>query len=72
MTEQLKVKGRKNNLGDAVTVCCVGDSVVITSKVYLPKKSLRYLSKTFLKKTWNVRVMSKGKHSYEFKYVGSL
>ena len=70
MTEQLKMNGRKNNLQNTVTVSCVGDSVAITSKVYLPKKSLRYLAKKFLKKKWNVQVKSKDKNSYEFKYIG--
>lgn len=68
---QLKVNGKKSNLGDNVIVRCEDQKVVIKSKVFLPKRSLRFLSKKFLKKAWNVQVISKNKSSYEYKYVGT-
>lgn len=67
----MKVNEKKNNLGDNVTICCEDQKVVIKSKVFIPKRSLRFLSKKFLKKTWNVQVISKNKNSYEYKYVGT-
>lgn len=68
---QMKMNGKKNNLGDNVTVRCEDQKVVIKSKVFLPKRSLRFLSKKFLKKAWNIQVITKSKNSYQFKYVGT-
>lgn len=55
LEKQLKLNGEKNNLGDNITVCCQDWKVVIRSEVYIPKRSLRFLSKKFLKKIWNVQ-----------------
>lgn len=71
LQEQLKVGGVKNNLAGNITIDCQGHKVSIKSKLYLPKKSLRFLSKKFLKKQWNIQVVSKSSHAYEFKYVGT-
>lgn len=71
LTEHLKVNGKKNDLGDNVSICCQGQKVLISSKMFIPKRSLRFLSKKFLKKMWNIQVISKNKNSYEFKYVGT-
>lgn len=66
------MNGLKNNLGESVTIYCRDQMVVIESKVYLPKRSLRFMSKKFLKKSWNIQVVSKNARAYEFKYVGTM
>lgn len=68
---ELKIGGIKNNLGDNVSISCEDRKVVIKSKVFLPKRSLRYVSKKFLKKKPKIHVVSEDKHTYAFKYIGS-
>ncbi|KAG4077874.1 hypothetical protein HA402_013808 [Bradysia odoriphaga] len=66
LEKHLKIKGKKENFGSTVSIVCKGQKVVINSETFFPKKSLRFLSKKFLKKNWNIRVLSKNVHSYEY------
>ncbi|KAJ6642979.1 hypothetical protein Bhyg_07935 [Pseudolycoriella hygida] len=72
LEKHLKMDGQKNNLKSTVKIHCEGEKVVINSKTFFPKKSLRFLSKKFLKRNWNIRVLSKNVHSYEYTYVGTM
>ncbi|KAJ6639365.1 60S ribosomal protein L22 [Pseudolycoriella hygida] len=74
LEKNLKVNGEKNNLKSCVTIRCEGEKVVIDSKTFLPKKCLRFLSKKYLKRNWNIRVVSKNKFlsvklSYELRLI---
>ncbi|KAJ3212712.1 hypothetical protein HK099_007677, partial [Clydaea vesicula] len=71
--DRIKVAGRTNNLGSAVTIKRDGSSVSVTAAPGTPfsKRYLKYLTKKYLKKEnlrdW-LRVLATGKSSYELKY----
>ncbi|KAI8326355.1 ribosomal protein L22e, partial [Martensiomyces pterosporus] len=70
--DRVKVQGRTNNLGEAVTITRNGDSsIVVEAKIEFSKRYLKYLTKKFLKKNnlrdW-LRVVSTQKDTYTLKY----
>ncbi|KAI9503647.1 ribosomal protein L22e, partial [Coemansia spiralis] len=70
--DRIKVQGRTNNLGEAVTITREGDNaVVVEAKIDFSKRYLKYLTKKFLKKNnlrdW-LRVVSTTKDTYKLKY----
>ena len=71
LKENIKNDGKKNNLGDKITVTTEGYNVVITSKDKFSKRYIKYLSKKYLKKQEMrdyLRVLAHGKNAYQLKY----
>ncbi|KAL1922786.1 60S ribosomal protein eL22 [Calcarisporiella thermophila] len=70
--DRVKVNGRTNNLGDAVTIARGGDSkITVTANTQFSKRYLKYLTKKFLKKhqlrDW-LRVIASDKQTFELRY----
>jgi len=69
--ERIKVNGKTNNLGNAVTIERTKTKLVINSEVPFSKRYLKYLTKRYLKKNnlrdW-LRVVSTSKDVYELRY----
>ncbi|RUP43951.1 ribosomal protein L22e [Jimgerdemannia flammicorona] len=70
--DRIKVSGRTNNLGDAVTITRGDDSkITVTANTAFSKRYLKYLTKKFLKKhqlrDW-LRVIATDKNTFELKY----
>ena len=71
LTENMKNEGKKNNLGDRITIAKEGYNAAITVKGKFPKRYLKYLSKKYLKKEGirdYIRVLASGKQSYQLRY----
>merc|ERR1711872_148366 len=66
MKEHIKVNGKVNNLGNAVSVEGAKNKVVISAEVQFSKRYLKYLTKKYLK-DW-LRVVASSKDSYELRY----
>ena len=69
--DRIKVDGKPGNLGSAITITREGAKVVVTSKIPLSKRYIKYLTKKFLKKNmlkdW-MHAVSTSKSTYEIKY----
>ncbi|KAJ9068448.1 60S ribosomal protein L22 [Entomophthora muscae] len=69
--DRLKVNGRTGNLGTNVSFSRADGRIVLSSKIPVSKRTLKYLSKKFLKKNnlrdW-LRVVASNKQSYELRY----
>ncbi len=71
LTENIKNEGKKNNLGDRISVTKEGYNAVVTVKGEFPKRYLKYLGKKYLKKQGirdYIRVLASGKLSYQLRY----
>ena len=71
LTENIKNEGKKNNLGDRISVSKEGYNAVVTVKGDFAKRYLKYLSKKYLKKQGirdYIRVLASGKTSYQLRY----
>ena len=71
LRENIKHEGKKNNLGDKISVTTEGYNIVVTAKEKLNKRYLKYLSKKYLKKQDMrdyIRVIANGKSSYQLRY----
>lgn len=71
LQERIKVNGKTNNLGTAVSIERVKSKITITSEIPFSKRYLKYLTKKYLKKNslrdW-LRVVSTTKETYELRY----
>jgi large subunit ribosomal protein L22e len=71
LMSRIKVKGKTGRCEENVGIMCTADSVIVTPKVKLSKKYLKYLTNKLLYKMelkdW-VRVISNGKRSYKMAY----
>merc|ERR1712176_902767 len=71
LKEHIKVNGKVNNLGSAVSVEGAKNKVVISAEIQFSKRYLKYLTKKYLKKNnlrdW-LRVVANSKDSYELRY----
>ncbi|KAJ3167008.1 hypothetical protein HK101_011842 [Irineochytrium annulatum] len=72
LQDRIKVSGRTNNLGEAVSISRTAGTITVTSQSgTLAKRYLKYLTKKFLKKNqvrdW-LRVVASSKTAYELKY----
>ncbi|KAI8816947.1 ribosomal L22e protein family-domain-containing protein [Fimicolochytrium jonesii] len=72
--DRVKVSGRTNNLGEAVTISKGASgtlTVTASPSIQFSKRYIKYLTKKFLKKhqlrDW-VRVISSSKNAYELRY----
>ncbi|KAI9208934.1 putative 60S ribosomal protein L22 [Polychytrium aggregatum] len=71
--DRIKVAGRTNNLGDAVTIARATGSITVTvsANTQFAKRYLKYLTKKYLKKNqlrdW-LRVIATSKGAYELRY----
>lgn len=69
--DRLKINGRTGNLGTNVTISRAEGKIILNSKVPVSKRTLKYLSKKFLKKNnlrdW-LRVVASNKQTYELRY----
>ncbi|RUS15365.1 putative 60S ribosomal protein L22 [Endogone sp. FLAS-F59071] len=70
--DRIKVSGRTNNLGEAITITRGDDSkITVVASTPLSKRYLKYLTKKFLKKhqlrDW-LRVIATDKQTFELKY----
>lgn len=77
LTDRIKVAGRTNNLGSAVTVKRNGANITVTVAPGTPfaKRYLKYLTKKFLKKKQlrdYLRVISTKKDTYALKYFKDM
>ena len=71
LRDNIKNEGKKNNLGEKVTVSTEGFNVAVTVKGDFSKRYLKYLSKKYLKKQDMrdyLRVIANGKNAYQLKY----
>lgn len=68
---RIKVKGKTGRVADNVDLACTNESLLVSPKVRLSKKYLKYLGNKFLYKKelkdW-VRIISTGKKSYKLAY----
>lgn len=69
--DRIKVDGRTNNLGDAITITRSGNKVTINANIQFSKRYVKYLTKRFLKKNqirdW-LRVIATDKQTFELRY----
>ncbi|GIY91732.1 60S ribosomal protein L22 [Caerostris extrusa] len=69
--EKIKVNGKTNNFGNAVTIERNKSKITVTADCRFSKRYLKYLTKKYLKKhnlrDW-LRVVANGKDSYELRY----
>jgi len=69
--DRIKVEGKTSNLGNAITISRDNAKVIVSTKIPLSKRYLKYLTKKFLKKNqlkdW-MHAVSTTKNSYEIKY----
>jgi large subunit ribosomal protein L22e len=71
LKERIKVDGKRDNLGSAVTVSRDQTRIYVKSEIPFSKRYLKYLTKKYLKKLQlrdYLHVISTGKPSYEIKY----
>ena len=71
LKSSIKVNGKKNNLGDTVSVTSDGDRITVTVSGPFSKRYLKYLSKKFLKREQLrdfLRVVSKNPATYELRF----
>ena len=69
---QMKVNGKKGNLGEEVTCTSSGKIVQLNSTRKVGKRYLKYLTKRFLKKNGisdYLKVIATNKTTYEVRYV---
>ena len=72
LKSNLKVAGKKGNLGENVVITLADKKVSITSKIDLQKRYLKYLTKKYLKKNdilEYLRLVATDKNTYAVKYV---
>ena len=73
LESKIKVEGKINNLGSAVSVSLHGRSdLVCEAKIAFSKRYLKYLTKKYLAKQelrQYLRVIATGKNSYELKFL---
>ena len=71
LNERIKVEGKTNNMGKAVSLAREKNKIVLTSSVPFSKRYLKYLTKKYLKKNnlrdW-LRVVASAKDTYELRY----
>lgn len=69
--ERIKVNGKTNNLGAAITIERNKSKIVINADIQFSKRYLKYLTKKYLKKNnlrdW-LRVVATTKDTYELRY----
>lgn len=69
--ENIKVKGKKGNLGSDIRITREKEKIHVISEIPLKKSYLKYLTKKFLKKhnlrDW-LRVVATDKTTYELRY----
>merc|ERR1712166_1473668 len=72
ITNNIKVDGKKGNLGKAVTVSAETFSVVVQASIPFSKRYLKYLTKKYLKKQElreHLRAVSLNKNTYQLRYL---
>ncbi|KAG8306991.1 60S ribosomal protein L22 [Homalodisca vitripennis] len=71
LQERIKVNGKTNNFGNAVSLERVKMKLALNSDIPFSKRYLKYLTKKYLKKNnlrdW-LRVVASGKDTYELRY----
>ncbi|XP_067014492.1 large ribosomal subunit protein eL22 [Anabrus simplex] len=71
LQERIKVNGKTNNFGNAVSLERSKMKLSVNSDIPFSKRYLKYLTKKYLKKNnlrdW-LRVISSGKDTYELRY----
>lgn len=69
--ERIKVNGKMNNFGNAVSIERNKTKITVVSAVAFSKRYLKYLTKKYLKKNnlrdW-LRVVATNKETYELRY----
>ena len=69
--DRIKVEGKTSNLGNAITITRDNAKVIVSTKIPLSKRYLKYLTKKFLKKNqlkdW-MHAVATTKNTYEIKY----
>ncbi|CAO3611286.1 unnamed protein product [Cunninghamella blakesleeana] len=69
--DRVKVDGRTNNLGDAITITRADTKIIVVANIAFSKRYLKYLTKKFLKKNqirdW-LRVIASDKQTFELRY----
>ncbi len=72
LKSNIKVQGKKGNLGELITVTLSDKKVAVAAKTDLQKRYLKYLTKKYLKKNDildYLRVVASDKNTYTIKYV---
>ncbi|KAI8074662.1 ribosomal protein L22e [Gongronella butleri] len=69
--DRIKVDGRTNNLGEAVTITRADNKIIVHANISFSKRYLKYLTKKFLKKNmirdW-LRVIASDKQTFQLRY----
>ncbi|SAM00865.1 hypothetical protein [Absidia glauca] len=69
--DRIKVDGRTNNLGEAITITRSDNKVTIVANIAFSKRYVKYLTKKFLKKNqirdW-LRVIATDKQTFTLRY----
>jgi len=71
LSQNIKVDGKKGNMGKNVSVGMERENIVIESSIPFSKRYLKYLTKKYLKKQdlkEFLRVISTQKNTYQLKY----
>ena len=72
MTNNIKVEGKKANMGKAVTVTTDSFSLIVSATIPFSKRYLKYLTKKYLKKQElreYLRAVSLNKNTYQLRYL---
>ena len=72
LKQNIKVEGKKGNLGSAVAVTKDKNNVVVDASIPFSKRYLKYCTKKYLKKQQMreyLRVVATSKNAYELRYL---
>merc|ERR1712166_761237 len=72
MSNNIKVEGKKANLGKQVTVTTDSFSVIVSATIPFSKRYLKYLTKKYLKKQdlrEYLRAVALNKNTYQLRYL---
>ena len=75
MSGKIKVEGKVNNMGSAVTMTKDTYTLVITANIAFSKRYLKYLTKQYLKKQElreYLRIVASNKNTYQLRYLNVL
>merc|ERR1711865_804985 len=75
LSNNIKVEGKKANLGKAVTVDSNSFSVIVKATIPFSKRYVKYLTKKYLRKTFAedryIRVIALNKNAYQLRYINT-
>ena len=75
LSNNIKVEGKKANLGKQVTVTSDSFSAIVNATIPFSKRYVKYLTKKYLRKTFAedryIRVIALNKNAYQLRYINT-